>query len=259
MWIEFKIRQYSCYKLLYIHSNENIYTMSFHLNAKPGDYAETVLLPGDPLRAKHMAYHFLDNVRCVNDVRGMYGYTGDYQGKLVSIQGSGMGMASSAIYIHELVTSYHVKNIIRVGTCGAIQPEIPIGQVILVMSASGDSSANRIYFDQMDYAPTASFELLHSAFIAAKKLDIPTIQGSIFSTDSFYFPEDENRWDKWASHGVLAAEMESQILFTLAARNKIRGLSIVTVSDNIITGAMARHEDREKSYTDMMKIALEIS
>ena len=232
--------------------------MSLHIAAKPGDIAETILLPGDPLRAKHVAETMMEDAICYNDVRAMYGYTGMYRGKRISIQGTGMGMPTVAIYVQELIASYGVKNLIRVGTCGAIQKDLSLGQVILATSASGDSSANKHYFQGMDFAATATFSLLQKAFIKASEMNIPTIQGGIFSTDTFY--EDyENRWDIWIKHGILAVEMESQILYTLAARLNARALSILTVSDNIITGASSNSKEREQSYTDMMKIALELA
>ncbi len=162
---------------------------SVHLEAKVGDIAETVLLPGDPLRAKFVAENLLQNAVCYNRVRGMLGFTGEYNGKKVSVQGAGMGMGSTAIYTNELVNTYNVKKLIRIGTCGAIQSSIAIGQVILAMSASGDSSANSSYFDGTHYAATADFDLLVRAYETARRLKIPTIQGSIFSTDTFY---DEN-------------------------------------------------------------------
>jgi purine-nucleoside phosphorylase len=230
---------------------------SIHLEAKVGDIAETVLLPGDPLRAKHVAENLLDDAICYNKVRGMYGYTGYYNGKRVSIQGTGMGMGSTAIYVNELVNTYQAKNLIRVGTCGSIQKQVSVGQVILAMSASGDSGANKTYFNDMNYAATADFELLLKAFEAAKRLNIKTLQGTIFSTDTFY-DDNAERWDIWEKHGILGVEMESQILFTLAKRLNVKALSILTVSDNIRTGEAARAIDREQSYVDMMKIALEL-
>ena len=231
---------------------------SMHLEAKVGDIAETVLLPGDPLRAKHVAETMLDDAVCYNKVRGMYGFTGQYKGRRVSIQGTGMGMGSTAIYVNELATTYKVKNLIRVGTCGTIQKQINLGQVLLAMSASGDSDANSLYFGGMHYAATADFDLLMKAYEAAKKLNIKTHQGSIFSTNTFY-DDSPNRWDKWQKHGILGVEMESQILFTLAKRHGIKALSILTVSDNIITGEASSTNDREQSYSDMMKIALELA
>lgn len=231
---------------------------SLHLEANLGDIAETVLLPGDPLRAKHVAETLLTDAVCYNRVRGMFGFTGYYKDKRVSVQGSGMGMGSAGIYIHELITTYQVKKIIRVGTCGAIQRHLDLGQVIVAMSASGDSDANSHHFKGMHYAATADFDLLYDAVEAAKKLGIRTVQGPIFSTNTFY-DTDSNRWDVWEKHGILAVEMESQILFTLAKRLGAKALSILTVSDNILTGANAGQKEREQSYNDMMRIALEIA
>lgn len=230
---------------------------SIHLEAKIGEIAETVLLPGDPLRAKHVAETMLTNAVCYNKVRGMLGYTGHYNGKRVSIQGSGMGMGSTAIYVNELVNTYKVKTMIRVGTCGAIQPDLKLGQVILAMSASGDSGANALYFKGMHYAATADFDLLLHAYEAARKLKIKTLQGSVFSTNSFY-DDQPDRWDIWEKQGILGVEMETQILFTLAKRLNVKALSILTVSDNICTGEAASAREREQSFNDMMKIALEI-
>jgi purine-nucleoside phosphorylase len=230
--------------------------MSIHIGAKKGDIAETILLPGDPLRAKHVAETMLQDAVCYNSVRGMYGYTGYYNGQRVSIQGTGMGMPSTSIYVNELLSEYGVKNLIRVGTCGAIQKELNIGQVILATGASGDSNMNQLYFRSLDFAATADFDLLMSAYNAAKRLKINTVQGCIFSTDNFY-DFSANRWDKWIEHGILAVEMESQILYTIAKKYKARSLSILTVSDNIITGEASSSFDREQSFKDMMKVALE--
>ncbi|MBK8620750.1 MAG: purine-nucleoside phosphorylase [Saprospiraceae bacterium] len=231
---------------------------SIHIEAKIGEIAETVLLPGDPLRAKFVADNFLTEVVCYNKVRNMFGYTGMYKGKRVSIQGSGMGMGSAAIYVNELITTYKVKNVIRVGTCGAIQKNIKLGQVLLAMSASGDSGANAAYFNGMHYAATADFDLLLRAYQIAKDLNIHTIQGSIFSTDTFY-DDIPNRWDIWEKHGIVGVEMESQILFTIAKRLGAKALSLLTVSDNIVTGEASAAKEREQSYMDMMKIALELA
>jgi len=230
---------------------------SFHIEAKVGDIAETILLPGDPMRAKYVAENMLEDAFCYNKVRGMLGYTGLYNGKRVSIQGSGMGMGSTAIYVNELVSTYNVKKLIRVGTCGAIKTDLKVGQVILAMSASGDSGANMGYFNGMQYAATADFDLLMKAYEVARKLGIDTYQGGIFSTDTFY-DDNPTRWDIWEQHGILGVEMESQILFTLAKRLGVKALSILTVSDNIRTGAAASSKEREQSYMDMMKIAFEL-
>lgn len=231
---------------------------SIHIEAKVGEIAETILLPGDPMRAKHVAEKFLEEAVCFNRVRGMLGFTGLYNGKRVSIMGTGMGMGSAAIYVNELIDVYGVKQLIRVGTCGAIKTELNVGQVILAMSASGDSDANRNYFGGLHYAATADFDLLLKAYSAAQRLGIQTLQGSIFSTNTFY-DNDPQRWDKWEEHGILGVEMESQILFTLAKRHNAKALSIVTVSDNIRTGAAASSQEREKSYMDMMRIGFELA
>ncbi len=231
---------------------------SLHLEANVGDIAETVLLPGDPLRAKHVAETFLDDAVCYNNVRGMLGFTGYYKGHRVSIQGSGMGMGSIAIYVNELISTYKVKNLIRVGTCGTIQKNLKLGQVLLAMSASGDSDANSLYFDGMHYAATADFDLLLKAYKAANDLNIKTYQGSVFSTNTFY-DEAPDRWDKWIKHGILGVDMETQILFTLAKRFDVKALSVLTVSDNIITKESSSALERETSFNDMMRIALELA
>jgi purine-nucleoside phosphorylase len=231
---------------------------SLHLEAKVGDIAETVLLPGDPLRAKHVAETFLEDVVCYNKVRNMFGFTGYYKGNRVSIQGTGMGMGSTSIYVNELINTYKVKNLIRVGTCGSIQENINLGQVLLAMSASGDSDANNLYFKGMHYAATADFDLLMKAFQVAERLNIKTYRGSVFSTNTFY-DDTPNRWEIWKKQGILGVEMETQILFTLAKRFGVKALSVLTVSDNIITGEATSTKEREQSFNDMMKIALELA
>ena len=231
---------------------------SIHIGAKVGDIAETVLLPGDPLRAKHVADTLLENAVCYNNVRGMLGFTGTYKSKRVSIQGTGMGMGSHAIYVHELINTFHAKNLIRVGTCATLQEDITLGQVLLAMSASGDSDANMLYFKGMHYAATADFDLLMKAYKVAQDLNIKTYQGQIFSTNTFYDLEP-NRWQIWKKHGIIGVEMESQILYTLAKRFGVKALSILTVSDNIITREATSAKEREQSFNDMMKIALELA
>ncbi len=230
---------------------------SLHLEANLGDIAETVLLPGDPLRAKYVAETFLEDVVCYNKVRNMFGFTGYYKGRRVSIQGSGMGMGSVGIYVNELINYYKVKNIIRVGTCGALQRDLDLGRVIIAMSASGDSDANVLNFKGMHYAATADFDLLYRAVEAAKRLNVQTVQGSIFSTNTFY-DDIPDRWDIWEKHGILGVEMETQMLFTIAKRLGAKALSILTVSDNILTGASSSQKEREQSFNDMMKIALDL-
>jgi purine-nucleoside phosphorylase len=228
---------------------------SLHLEAEVGEIAETVLLPGDPLRAKFVAENFLTDVVCYNKVRGMFGFTGNYKGQKVSIQGTGMGMGSAGIYIHELINTYKCQNLIRVGTCGSIQPQLDLGQVILAMSASGDADANSLLFKGMHYAATADFDLLYKAYQLANELNIKTHTGSVFSTNTFYDLEP-NRWEVWQKHGVLGVDMESQILFTIAKRFGAKALALLTVSDNIITGTSSSQQERENTFNDMMKIAL---
>jgi len=232
--------------------------MSFHIGAKKGEIAETVLLPGDPLRAKFIADNFLDEVMCYTNVRNMSGYTGLYKGKKVSIQGAGMGIPSTAIYTNELIDEYGAKTLIRIGTCGCLKKEMVLGEVILASSANTDSSVNRLRFGGMDFAPTASFELLDKAYHKAQELSIDTIVAPVFSTDSFY-DDTPDRYKIWADHGVLGVEMESTILYTLAVKKNVRALSILTVSDNLITGEVASTEDRQNKISDMARIALEIT
>lgn len=233
--------------------------MSVHIGARPGDIANTVLIAGDPLRARYAAEQFLERAVCYNQVRGMLGFTGYFNGKRVSIQGTGMGIPSTAIYVHELIDEFKVKSIIRVGTCGAIHKNISLGQIILAMSASSDSATNRIHFGGQDFAPTVSFELVKAAYEASMKLGIAPLVGPVFSTDTFYGMEPASRWKPWAEHGILACEMETSILYTLAARHRIDALTILTVSDNVITHEYATAEDREKKFMDMMKIALTVA
>lgn len=231
--------------------------MSFHIGAKKGEIAETVLLPGDPLRAKFIADSFLEDVHCYSNVRSMSGYTGTYQGNRVSIQGGGMGIPSTAIYANELINEYGVKTLIRIGTCGSLKKEIGLGEIILASSANTDSSVNRLTFEGMDFAPTANFELLDKAFYKAKEMSINAIVAPIFSTDTFY-GDKKDRYKIWADHGVVGVEMESTILYTLAAKNGLRALTILTVSDNLVTGEVTSSEFREKKIEDMAKIALSI-
>jgi len=232
--------------------------MSFHIAAKPDEIAQTVLISGDPLRIKHMAETFLEDAFCFNEIRGMLGYTGFYKGKRVSMMGTGMGIPTTSLFIHELATTYGIKNLIRVGTMGAMVKELEIGHLVLAMSASSDSNVNRVTFNGLDYAPTANFELLHKAYVEAQKNEMPTTVGSIFSTDIFYGP-DENRWDAWIQHGILGVEMETSAIYTLGAKHNIKALSILSVSDNIISGTSALPEIRETNFKDMFKVALEIA
>jgi purine-nucleoside phosphorylase len=232
--------------------------MSIHIGAEPGQVADTVLLPGDPLRAKHVAETMLENAVSYNKVRGMYGYTGSYQGKRVSVQGTGMGIPSISIYVHELIAEYGVKNLIRIGTCGALQPDLDLRDVLLAMSASTDSAFNKLRFGGMDYAPTASFSLLKKAYDLAEQKGYKVKVGTVLSSDTFY-ADNPDQWKLWAKFGVLAAEMEAAALYTLAAKFKVKALAILTVSDSIVTHEAESAEARERSFSQMVEIALEIA
>ncbi|MBI9098031.1 MAG: purine-nucleoside phosphorylase [Spirochaetaceae bacterium] len=230
--------------------------MSVHIGAEKGAIADTVLLPGDPLRAKYIAQQFLSDTVCYNEVRGMFGYTGLYNGKRISVQGSGMGQASLSIYINELITEYNVKNIIRVGSCGSFHSHIPVRDIIIAMSASSDSAMNRERFQGNSYAPTADFTLFRTMIDRAEEMNISYHAGNILATDTFYQDNPEG-WRKWAEYGVLGVEMESAALYTLAAKFGARALTVCTVSDNLSTGESTTSEERENSFTEMMKLALE--
>ena len=232
--------------------------MSIHIGAKEGDIASTVLLPGDPLRAKHIAENFLTDAICYNEVRGMYGYTGTYKGKKISVQGTGMGIPSISIYLNELITNYKAKNLIRIGSCGSMQADIKIRDVILAMSASTDSHINKIRFNGMDYASTANFGLLKKAYDIALEKDISVKVGSVLTTDTFYH-DDPNSWKHWANYGVLAVEMETAVLYTLAAKFKVNALSILTVSDSLVTREETTSEERQKTFNQMVELALELA
>ncbi|ARA96850.1 MULTISPECIES: purine-nucleoside phosphorylase [Geobacillus] len=229
--------------------------MSVHIGAKPGEIAEHILLPGDPLRAKYIAETFLEGAVCYNEVRGMLGFTGTYKGHRISVQGTGMGVPSISIYVNELIQSYGVKTLIRVGTCGAIQPDVRVRDVILAMSASTDSNMNRLIFRGRDYAPTADFHLLRTAYDVGMEKGLALKVGNVFTADMFY--NDEPNWETWARYGVLAVEMETAALYTLAAKFDCRALSVLTVSDHIITGEETTAEERQTTFNDMIEVALE--
>ncbi|HNP20181.1 MAG TPA: purine-nucleoside phosphorylase [Fulvivirga sp.] len=232
--------------------------MSIHIGAQEGEIAETVLISGDPLRAKYVAENMLTDAVCYSSVRNMLGYTGKYNGKKVSVQGTGMGQSSLAIYVHELIHDYKVKNIIRIGTCGALKTDIKVGEIIIAQGASTDANFNKILFKGLDFAPMADFKLLISSYEKACKMGIDVRVGNVFSTDLFYFKNDPDRWKIWIEHKVLCTDMETSMLYTLAAGTDVKALSILTVSDNIITGEMSSIEDREKRFREMVKIALNI-
>jgi len=230
--------------------------MSTHIGAPSGAVAPHVLLPGDPLRAKWIAETFLDGAECYNDVRGMLGFTGKWQGQQVSVQGSGMGQPSMAIYVNELFGEYDVQSIVRVGTCGALVETVHLRDIVVATGACTNASMNRLRFDGLDYAPVADFGLLRAAADAADRVDSDVHYGLIFSTDSLY----NSRADlvaRMAEYGVLAEEMETSVLYTLAAKYGRKALAVCTVSDHIVTGEAASAEERQGTYGDMVQIALE--
>ncbi|MCB7481557.1 purine-nucleoside phosphorylase [Christiangramia sediminis] len=231
--------------------------MSLHIEAKKGDIAETVLLPGDPLRAKWIAETFLENTVCYNKIRGMLGYTGTYNGRRISVQGTGMGIPSAMIYCHELIKDYQVKNLIRVGSAGAFQPDLRLLDIVIAMSASTNSGLNRITFKDADFAPTASFDLLLKAVDYAKEKGIDFKAGNVLSSDIFY-DDDPDYYKKWAAHGVLCAEMETAGIYTLAAKFGVNALSILTISDSLVNGEEISAEMREKKLGEMVEIALNL-
>lgn len=230
--------------------------MSVHIGAKQNEIAKTVLMPGDPLRAKFIAETMLEDAVCYNTVRGMYGYTGTYKGKKVSVQGSGMGMPSMSIYAEELFRDYGVENIIRIGTCGTIQEDIQVRDVIIAMSASTDSNINNIRFGNANFAPTASFDLVYRAYQIAQEKNMKVAVGNVLSADLFYH-EDPEAWKIWAKYNILALEMEGAALYTLAAKYRRKALMLLTVSDNIITGEETTSEERQTTFTQMIELALE--
>lgn len=230
--------------------------MSVHLEAKPGDIAPIVLLPGDPLRAQFVAENFLEHAVCHNRVRNALGFTGHYKDVRVSVQSTGMGMPSAAIYMHELLVSYGARVVVRIGTCGAIRADLATRTVVLAQAASTDSAMFRTTFDGASYAATASFDLLLRAHEIAIERGAPVSVGAVLTSDTFY-PSEGPWWDAWAKHGVLAAEMETAAVYTLAARHAARALSILTVSDNLVTGEQTTAEERQTGFGDMAALALE--
>jgi len=227
--------------------------VSTHIAAKPGEIAETVLLPGDPLRAKWIAETFLENAKLYSAVRNMFGFTGTFQGKRVSVQGTGMGAPSAGIYIHELFSDYGVQTAIRVGTCGGMEPT-KLRDVIIAMSASTDSNINRRATNGLDFAPSASFELLEKAVGKARELGIPHHVGGVASGDLFY--DETDSLEQWKKLGILGLEMETSQLYTLAARFRRRALSIVTVSDLMYGPESSSSEERESGFRNMVQLAL---
>lgn len=232
--------------------------MSVHIEAKKGDIAETILLPGDPLRAKWIAETFFENPICFNQVRGMLGYTGTYNNKRVSVMGTGMGVPSISIYAHELIAEYDVKNLIRVGSAGSYQNHVKIRDIVLAMAASSNSGVNEIRFGGADYAPTANFELFQKAIEAAKSKNIAIKAGNVFTSDEFY-ADDFESYKKWSKFGVLCVEMETAGLYTVAAKHHVNALSILTISDSLVTGERITSKERETTFKDMIEVALELA
>ena len=230
--------------------------MTVHIGAKPGDIAETVLLPGDPRRAEWAAETFLTNVRRVNEVRGMLGFTGQWQGHEVTIHGSGMGMPSLAIYANELIRDYGAKTLIRIGSAGAMQDHVAVRDLVLAMTASSVSTPSAPVFREANYAPCADWGLLKAAAEAAKSAGRTTHVGGIYSSDTFY-DERTDLSDALTRHGVLCVEMETAELYTLAARYGARALAVLTISDHLKTGEALPSDQRERSFGEMVDVALQ--
>jgi purine-nucleoside phosphorylase len=231
--------------------------VTLHIGAKPGQIAPVVLLPGDPRRAQWIAETFLDDATCYSDVRGMLGFTGTWQGTQVSVQGSGMGQPSMAIYVNELFREYDVATIIRVGSCGGLAEKVAIRDILIASGACTDSSMNRITFEGLDYAPVADFGLLRAAVEAAEAGDREAAVhvGLIYSSDSFYASRPE-LMTRMVDYGVLGVEMETSALYTLAAKHGRKALSICTVSDHLLTGEETSSDERERTFADMIDISL---
>lgn len=227
-----------------------------HISAERGDFAPSVLLPGDPLRAEHIADNFLDDVRRVSAVRNMLAFTGTYKGVPVSAMGTGMGIPSASIYATELVSEYGVERLIRVGSCGALQPDLALRDVILAIGACTDSGVNRARYGGHDFAATADFDLLAAAHRAAQDAGVPVRVGNVHSADLFYNPE-EGVFERMRDMGVLAVEMEAAGLYGVAAERKARALTILTVSDHILRGEETTSDERETTFDDMVRVALE--
>ncbi|MFM2355348.1 MAG: Purine nucleoside phosphorylase DeoD-type [Pseudomonadota bacterium] len=230
--------------------------MSFHIGAKPGDIAETVLMPGDPYRAKWAAETFLKDARQVNAVRGMLGFTGTWKGKPVTIHGSGMGMPSLSIYANELIKDFGAKTLIRIGSAGGMRPEVKVRDVVIAMTCSYISTPSKTAFREGSFAPCPDWGLLRAAAASAEAHAIPHHVGGIFSCEAFY-DERPDIGEAFGRHGALCVEMEAAELYTVAARHGVRALAVLTISDHLQTGEALPAEDRERSFGDMITIALE--
>lgn len=230
--------------------------MSVHIAAKNGEIADTVLLPGDPKRAKWIAENFLENAVCYTDIRGMLGFTGTYKEKRISVQGTGMGIPSMSIYITELMKDYGVKTLIRVGSAGSYQEDVKIRDIVVALSTSTDSNINNRRFKGASFAPTVNFDLLSKVLKIAEEKNIKIKAGNILTSDEFY-NDDPTYFKKWAEFGVLAVEMETAALYTLASKYKAKALSILTISDSLVSPEITSSEEREKTFNEMIELALE--
>jgi purine-nucleoside phosphorylase len=230
--------------------------VSTHIGAEPGEIADTVLLPGDPLRARWIAETYLDDANCYSSVRNMLGFTGTYHGRRVSVQGTGMGQPSLAIYVHELLADHGVRTLVRVGSCGSLAGHVNVRDVVVAMTACTDSAMNRLRFEGLDYAPAADYGLLRRAVDAAETAGVPVHVGPVMSGDSFYTDRPELT-RRLADYGVLAIEMEASALYTLAAKHGARALAICTVSDSLVTGEHTSADERERTFGDMVELALQ--
>ena len=232
--------------------------MSVHIEAKKGEITETILLSGDPLRAKWIAETFFEDAKCFNRIKNMLGYTGVYNGKRISVMGTGMGVPSISIYAHELITEYNVKNLIRVGSAGSYQEHVKVRDIVLAMAASSTSGVNELRFGGADYAPTADFDLFIKAVNAAKNKNIEIKDGNVLSSDEFYADEFES-YKKWSKFGVLCVEMEAAGLYTIAAKHNVNALAILTISDSLVTGERMTSKERENTFKEMIEVALELA
>jgi purine-nucleoside phosphorylase len=227
-----------------------------HMNAAPGDFAGTVLMPGDPLRAEYIANRFLNNARRVTDVRNMWGYTGEYKGIPISVMAHGMGIPSVSIYVTELITEYDVKRVIRVGSCGTSHPNVKLRDVLIAMGACTDSNVNRMRFGGYDFAPLATFSLVQNAVKAAEEMNVSYHVGNLFSADLFYTP-DPDMFETLAKFNVLGVEMEAAGIFPIAAEHDVEALAICTVSDDLRSGDALTSDERATTFDEMIKVALE--
>ena len=230
--------------------------MSLHLNAEVSQIAPTVLLPGDPLRAQHIAQTYFDDPVQHNTVRGMLGFTGTYKGKPVSVQGTGMGMASAGIYIHELIKDYGCTTLVRVGTAGSYQPQVHVRDIVIGQATCTDSNLNFTRFGGLSYAPIADFGLLLAAYQRAQARGFTAHVGNIMSSDIFY-QDDPASFRMWADYGVLAVEMEAAMLYTLAAKFGVRALTVLTISDHLVTREVTTAQERQTSFNGMVEVALD--